>query len=204
VTFSQAVDVLLAGGRAGVPLGVPLGRVTELVGAPGVGKTQMAMQLALDVQLPAELGGCAGAAVYLDAEGGASPWRLRAMAAAVEAHMARFVEKRGNDPALRRACSADALMANVLLAHGVRRGDSVTVYMPTCPDLAFVMLACARIGAMHSVVFAGFSAEALGDRILDAASKWVVTANEGKRGGRGILPLLRSGQLQRQRRVQLR
>jgi acetyl-CoA synthetase len=77
-------------------------------------------------------------------------------------------------------------VANVLLAHGVRRGDSVTVYMPTSPDLAFVMLACARIGAMHSVVFAGFSAEALGDRILDAASKWVVTANEGKRGGRAI------------------
>jgi RecA/RadA recombinase len=134
VTFSQAVDVLLAGGRGGgVPLGVPLGRVTELVGAAGIGKTQMALQLALDVQLPAELGGCEGAAVYLDSEGGASPWRLRAMAAAVEAHMARFVEKRGNHPALRRACSVDALMANVLLARVATLGellDAVTEKVP--------------------------------------------------------------------------
>ena len=135
VTFSQAVDVLLTGGRAGVPLGVPLGRVTELIGLPGTGKTQMAMQLALDVQLPAELGGCEGGALYLDAEGGASPWRLRAMAAAVEAHMARFVEKRGNDPALRRACSVDALMANVLLARVASLGELLEAATERVPAL---------------------------------------------------------------------
>jgi RAD51-like protein 2 len=135
VTFSQAVDVLLAGGRSGVPLGVPLGRITELVGAPGVGKTQMAMQLALDVQLPAELGGCEGAAVYLDAEGAVSPARLRAMAAAVEAHMARFVEKRGNSPALRRACSMDALMANVLLARVTSLGELLEAITERAPAL---------------------------------------------------------------------
>merc|ERR1719478_814589 len=54
------------------------------------------------------------------------------------------------------------------------------------PDLAFVMLACARIGAVHSVVFAGFSANSLRDRIVDAQSKWVICADEGKRGGRTI------------------
>ena len=77
-------------------------------------------------------------------------------------------------------------VANVLTFHGVRRGDTVAVYMPMIPDLAFVMLACARIGAVHSVVFAGFSADSLRDRIVDAKSKWVVTADEGRRGGRSI------------------
>ena len=76
--------------------------------------------------------------------------------------------------------------ANVLLDSGVRKGDTVAVYMPMSPELAFVMLACARIGAVHSVVFAGFSSDALRDRIRDASSKWVVTANEGMRGGRAI------------------
>ena len=77
-------------------------------------------------------------------------------------------------------------MANVLLAHGVRQGDRVCIYLPMIPELAFAMLACARIGAIHSVVFAGFSAEALRDRILDAECKLVVTANEGLRGGKTI------------------
>ena len=77
-------------------------------------------------------------------------------------------------------------VANVLTSYGVRRGDTVAVYMPMIPDLAFVMLACARLGAVHSVVFAGFSADSLRDRIIDARSKWVVTADEGRRGGRSI------------------
>ena len=77
-------------------------------------------------------------------------------------------------------------IANVLRKWGVRRGDTVAVYMPMIPDLAFVMLACARIGAVHSVVFAGFSANSLRDRIVDAQSKWVICADEGKRGGRTI------------------
>jgi acetyl-CoA synthetase len=77
-------------------------------------------------------------------------------------------------------------MANVLLAHGVRRGDRVCIYLPMTPELAFSMLACARIGAIHSVVFAGFSAESLRGRILDAGAQVVITANEGMRGGRPI------------------
>jgi acetyl-CoA synthetase len=77
-------------------------------------------------------------------------------------------------------------IANVLLAAGVQRGDRVAIYMPMIPELAATMLACARIGAVHSVVFAGFSAEALRGRILDAGAKLVVTANEGLRGGKKI------------------
>ncbi|MFA6954523.1 MAG: acetate--CoA ligase [Thermoanaerobaculia bacterium] len=79
-----------------------------------------------------------------------------------------------------------ARIANVLLAHGVQKGDRVCIYLPMIPELAYTMLACARIGAVHSVVFAGFSADSLRDRILDAGCKLVVTANEGLRGGRAI------------------
>jgi acetyl-CoA synthetase len=75
-------------------------------------------------------------------------------------------------------------VANVLRHHGVRKGDRVCIYMPMIPELAYTMLACARIGAVHSIVFGGFSAEAIRDRILDAGAKTVVTANEGLRGGR--------------------
>ncbi len=77
-------------------------------------------------------------------------------------------------------------IANVLLHHGVRKGDRVCLYMPMIPELAYAMLACARIGAVHSVVFGGFSAEALRDRIVDARCRVVITANEGLRGGRRI------------------
>ncbi len=77
-------------------------------------------------------------------------------------------------------------MANVLKAHGVRKGDRVCIYLPMIPEVAYTMLACARIGAIHSVVFAGFSAESLRDRILDADCRVVVTANEGLRGGKSI------------------
>jgi len=79
-----------------------------------------------------------------------------------------------------------ARIANVLLHHGVRRGDRVAVYLPMVPELAYVMLACARIGAVHSVVFAGFSAESLRERIIDAHCTMLVTANEGLRGGKKI------------------
>src|SRR5690606_39278452 len=75
-------------------------------------------------------------------------------------------------------------MANVLARHGVRKGDRVCLYMPMIPEVAYAMLACARLGAIHSVVFAGFSADSLRDRILDAGCKVVVTANEGLRGGK--------------------
>ncbi|HYG61967.1 MAG TPA: acetate--CoA ligase [Thermoanaerobaculia bacterium] len=79
-----------------------------------------------------------------------------------------------------------ARFANVLLHHGVRKGDRVCIYLPMIPELAYSMLACARIGAVHSVVFAGFSAESLRGRILDAGCKLVLTANEGLRGGKRI------------------
>ena len=79
-----------------------------------------------------------------------------------------------------------ARIANVLLHHGVRKGDRVCIYLPMVPELAYSMLACARIGAVHSVVFAGFSAESLRDRILDAGCRVVLTANEGLRGGKRI------------------
>uniref|UniRef100_A0A7S3XKN4 Acetyl-coenzyme A synthetase n=1 Tax=Heterosigma akashiwo TaxID=2829 RepID=A0A7S3XKN4_HETAK len=75
-------------------------------------------------------------------------------------------------------------VANAMKAQGVRKGDVVTVYMPMVPEAAAVMLACARLGAPHSVVFAGFSAEALRDRINDGQSKWVFTTDQGLRGGR--------------------
>jgi len=77
-----------------------------------------------------------------------------------------------------------ARVANVLRQHGVRKGDRIILYMPMIPELAYTMLACARIGAVHSVVFGGFSAEAIRDRVLDCGAKLVVTANEGLRGGR--------------------
>jgi len=77
-------------------------------------------------------------------------------------------------------------VANALKASGVRKGDVVTLYMPMIPELTYTMLACARIGAVHSVIFAGFSADAIADRIEDAKSKWVVTASAGKRGGRDL------------------
>jgi acetyl-CoA synthetase len=77
-------------------------------------------------------------------------------------------------------------MANVLKAHGVERGDRVCIYLPMIPELAVTMLACARIGAVHSVVFAGFSAEALRDRVVDAHAKVLVTSNVGLRGEKTI------------------
>jgi acetyl-CoA synthetase len=76
--------------------------------------------------------------------------------------------------------------ANVLKARGVRKGDRVTIYMPMIPEAAYAMLACARIGAIHSVVFGGFSPDSLANRIGDCDSKVVVTADEGVRGGKTV------------------
>ncbi|WP_174279388.1 acetate--CoA ligase [Sphingomonas bacterium] len=76
--------------------------------------------------------------------------------------------------------------ANVLRAQGVAKGDRVTIYLPMIPEAAVALLACARIGAVHSVVFAGFSPEALAGRIEDCGSRLVVTADEGRRGGRRV------------------
>ncbi|RDD63389.1 acetate--CoA ligase [Ferruginivarius sediminum] len=77
-------------------------------------------------------------------------------------------------------------LANVLKAQGVGKGDRVTIYMPMVPEAAYAMLACARIGAIHSVVFGGFSPDSLASRIQDAEAKMVITADEGLRGGRKV------------------
>ncbi|MGQ3824901.1 acetate--CoA ligase [Pseudomonas alliivorans] len=79
-----------------------------------------------------------------------------------------------------------ARLANVLKMRGVKKGDRVCIYMPMIPEAAYAMLACARIGAVHSVVFGGFSPDALRDRILDADCRTVITADEGIRGGKYI------------------
>ncbi len=77
-------------------------------------------------------------------------------------------------------------LANGLKAQGVKKGDRVTIYMPMIPQAAYAMLACARIGAVHSIVFGGFSPEALAGRITDCESDFIITADEGKRGGRTV------------------
>jgi len=113
----------------------------------------------------------------------------------------RHIEKKGNDVALiwegddpaddlkityselhERVCK----FANTLKAIGAKRGDRVTLYMPMIPEAAISMLACARIGAVHSVVFGGFSPDALAGRIIDCESNIVITADEGKRGGKKV------------------
>jgi acetyl-CoA synthetase len=76
--------------------------------------------------------------------------------------------------------------ANVLLAHGVKKGDRVTIYLPMILEAAYAMLACARIGAIHSIVFGGFSPDSLAGRIEDADTAVVITADEGLRGGRKV------------------
>jgi acetyl-CoA synthetase len=76
--------------------------------------------------------------------------------------------------------------ANVLKALGVEKGDRVTIYLPMIPEATYAMLACARVGAVHSVVFGGFSPESLAGRIVDAGSKLTITADEGLRGGKTI------------------
>ncbi|AZF23380.1 acetate--CoA ligase [Pseudomonas sp. R3-52-08] len=77
-------------------------------------------------------------------------------------------------------------LANVLKSRGVSKGDRVCIYMPMIPEAAYAMLACTRIGAVHSVVFGGFSPDALRDRILDADCRTVITADEGVRGGKPV------------------
>ncbi len=81
--------------------------------------------------------------------------------------------------------------ANVLKANGVKKGDCVTIYLPMIPEAAYAMLACARIGAVHSIVFGGFSPDSLQNRVDDADSKFIITADEGLRGGKPV-PLKRN------------
>ena len=98
----------------------------------------------------------------------------------------------GDDPAKSAKISYRQLhqnvsrLANVLKSRGVKKGDRVCIYMPMIPEAAYAMLACTRIGAVHSVVFGGFSPDALRDRILDADCRTVITADEGVRGGKPV------------------
>src|SRR5690606_21338060 len=98
----------------------------------------------------------------------------------------------GDDPSQSRTITYHELhqrvcrLANLLRQRGVGKGDRVCIYLPMIPEAAYAMLACARIGAIHSVVFAGFSPEALRDRILDADCRTVITADEGLRGGKTV------------------
>ena len=115
----------------------------------------------------------------------------------------RHLEKRGDQTAIiwegdepdqdlkinyRDLHEAVCRLSNALKARGVKKGDRVCIYMPMIPEAAYAMLACARIGAVHSVVFGGFSPESIKDRILDSDCQTVITADEGVRGGR-IIPL---------------
>ncbi|MDY6910454.1 MAG: acetate--CoA ligase, partial [Thermodesulfobacteriota bacterium] len=113
----------------------------------------------------------------------------------------RHLEKRGDqvaiiwegdDPSVDKTFTYRQLyeevcrFANVLKAQGVKKGDRVTIYLPMIPELAIAMLACARIGAIHSVVFGGFSPDSLADRIQDCDARIVITSDEGLRGGRKV------------------
>ena len=115
----------------------------------------------------------------------------------------RHLEKRGDQTAIiwegdepdqdlkisyRDLHEAVCRLSNALKARGVGKGDRVCIYMPMIPEAAYAMLACARIGAVHSVVFGGFSPESIKDRILDSDCRTIITADEGVRGGR-IIPL---------------
>jgi acetyl-CoA synthetase len=127
--------------------------------------------------------------------------RLNAAYNCVDRHAQAHPEKLalrwvGNEPDERRDVTYRELkhevarIANVLKAHGVTKGDRVCIYMPMIPEAVYTMLACARIGAVHTVVFAGFSPESLRDRILDAGAKVLVTSDEAPRGPKKV-PLKR-------------
>ncbi|MCW2238056.1 acetate--CoA ligase [Azospirillum canadense] len=98
----------------------------------------------------------------------------------------------GDDPSVSKNITYRELheqvcrLANVLKKHGVKKGDRVTIYLPMIPEAAYSMLACARVGAIHSIVFGGFSPDSLKDRIVDCDSHFVITSDEGLRGGRKV------------------
>jgi acetyl-CoA synthetase len=123
--------------------------------------------------------------------------RLNVSANCLDRHLAERGDKtailwEGDDPAQSRLISYRELyervcqLANALKGLGVRKGDRVTIYLPMIPEIAIAMLACARIGAVHSVVFAGFSPDSLAGRIADCDSRVVITADEGLRGGKKV------------------
>ncbi len=122
---------------------------------------------------------------------------LNASANCLDRHLAKRANQtaiiwEGDDPneqkhiTYREAYEATCRMANVMKKHGVKKGDRVTIYLPMIPEAAYAMLACARIGAIHSIVFGGFSPDSLVNRIQDCDSNFVITADEGLRGGRKV------------------
>ena len=140
-------------------------------------------------------------ASYLEA--GEVAWfktgKLNACFNCVDRHLENHANKtaiiwEGDDPNDNKEISFQELhknvcqFANLLKSRNIKKGDRVCIYMPMIPEAAYAMLACARIGAIHSVVFGGFSIESLKDRILDSDCSAVITANEGIRGGR-LVPL---------------
>jgi len=115
----------------------------------------------------------------------------------IDRHLAKRADQvaiiwEGDDPGVSRKITYRELhgevcrFANVLKLHGVKKGDAVTIYLPMIPEAAYAMLACARIGAVHSIVFGGFSPDSLSNRIEDCDSRVVITADEGLRGGKGV------------------
>jgi acetyl-CoA synthetase len=138
-----------------------------------------------------------------DLEVGEVAWfktgKLNACFNCVDRHLETHANKtaiiwEGDDPNDNKEISFQELhknvcqFANLLKSRNIKKGDRVCIYMPMIPEAAFAMLACARIGAIHSVVFGGFSIESLKDRILDSDCTAVITANEGIRGGK-LVPL---------------
>ncbi len=122
---------------------------------------------------------------------------LNVSANCLDRHLARHGERvaiiwEGDEPGTQRSITYRDLhglvcrMANVLRAHGVKRGDVVTIYLPMVIEAAAAMLACARIGAVHSVVFGGFSPDSLASRIVDCGSSVLITADEGRRAGKRV------------------
>ena len=123
--------------------------------------------------------------------------KLNASVNCIDRHLPKDKNKiafiwEGDDPTESKNISYQELhdevckFSNVLKVRGVKKGDRVCIYMPMIPEAAYAMLACARIGAIHSVVFGGFSPESLKDRILDSDCQTVITADEGLRGGKTI------------------
>jgi acetyl-CoA synthetase len=136
-----------------------------------------------------------------DIRTGAAQWfaggQLNVSYNCIDRHLATRADQpafiwEGDDPAKSSTISYRQLhenvsrLANVLKSRGVKKGDRVCIYMPMIPEAAYAMLACTRIGAVHSVVFGGFSPDALRDRILDADCRTVITADEGVRGGKPV------------------
>ncbi|HEV2674876.1 MAG TPA: acetate--CoA ligase [Aliidongia sp.] len=122
---------------------------------------------------------------------------LNASANCIDRHLATRADQvaiiwEGDDPGTSRNITYRELhervskFANVLKSRGVKKGDRVTIYLPMIPEAAYAMLACARVGAIHSVVFGGFSPDSLTGRIQDASSTVLITADEGMRGGRKV------------------